>query len=61
MDHLQSMGAANCVAARAPAVSRDVFLAAAAAYQEMYADDDGLIPATFEIVVRWRRRSFLVC
>jgi len=30
--------------------SRDIFLAAAAAYEELYKDQDGLIPATFQVI-----------
>lgn len=82
MDHLQGMGENNAVRLRPNAVSRDVFLAAAATYevspapaadsictcppvsiahahsllvlfsalpQSLYADDDGLLPATFQV------------
>jgi NADH dehydrogenase [ubiquinone] 1 alpha subcomplex assembly factor 5 len=47
--HLQSMGESNAALLRPPSVSRDVFLAAAAAYESLYADDDGLLPATFQV------------
>lgn len=48
--HLQGMGDSNAGLSRAPAVPRDVFLAAAAAYESMYADEEGLVPATFQVL-----------
>lgn len=48
--HLHGMGEQNAGVSRAPAVSRDVFLGAAAAYDAMYADEDGLLPATFQVL-----------
>ena len=48
---LRGMGEANAVAARSRAgLRRDTLFAAAARYQELYADDDGRIPATFQII-----------
>ena len=35
--------------ARETNVSRDIFLAAAAAYQEMYQDEQGLLLCTFQV------------
>eukprot|EP00474_Spongospora_subterranea_P004393 CRZ04851.1 hypothetical protein [Spongospora subterranea] len=50
MEHLTAMGECNVSLGRRPFVSRDIFLAAAAAYEAMYANEDGLIPATFNII-----------
>lgn len=56
IEHLQGMGESNVSLARARSVSRDVFLAAAAAYEELYADSEGLLPATFQIfyLIGWK-------
>lgn len=51
MRELRGMGEANAVAARSRAgLRRDTLFAAAARYQELYADKDGRIPATFQII-----------
>ena len=51
MRELRGMGEANAVAARSRAgLRRDTLLAAAARYHELYADADGRIPATFQII-----------
>ena len=54
MEHLQGMGENNASISRRLNVSRDTFLAAAAAYQALYGDDedvlDGGVPATFQII-----------
>ena len=51
MRELRGMGEANAVAARSRAgLRRDTLLAAAARYHELYADEDGRIPATFQII-----------
>lgn len=51
MRELRGMGEANAVAARSRAgLRRDTLLAAAARYHELYADGDGRIPATFQII-----------
>jgi len=47
--HLQGMGESNASLLRPAAVSRDVMLAAAAAYESLYADEEGLLPATFQV------------
>ena len=57
MRHLQGMGEANAVLSRRPHTGRDVLLAAAAIYQEMYGSPvDGSVPATFEIIsmIGWK-------
>jgi NADH dehydrogenase [ubiquinone] 1 alpha subcomplex assembly factor 5 len=57
--HLSAMGEANAALARAPFVSKDVFMSAAAAYHELYADADGLLPATFHVIylIGWAPHS----
>lgn len=51
MRELRGMGEANAVAARSRAgLRRDTLFAAAARYQELYGDEDGRIPATFQII-----------
>merc|ERR1712185_865014 len=56
MDHLASMGENNANLHRKAHVSRDTLLAAAIAYQDMYGNDDGTIPVTFQVVyfLGWR-------
>lgn len=49
MEHLQAMGESNAVADRRPGIHPDTLLAAAAAYQAMYGNDDGSVPATFQV------------
>lgn len=50
MEHLQGMGESNAILTRRPYVSRETFLAAAAIYQELYGEEDGSVPATFQVV-----------
>lgn len=51
MRDLRGMGETNAVAARSRNfLRRDTLFAAAARYQELYADSDGRIPATFQII-----------
>lgn len=51
MHELRSMGETNALFERQKsATSRQIFMRAAALYQEKYQDADGLIPATFQIV-----------
>jgi len=49
VQHLRGMGETNCVLQRPKAVSRDVFISADAAYHSLYADEEGLLPATFQV------------
>jgi len=49
LHHLQGMAEQNAPVG-VPRSSRDVFLAAASAYEALYADDHGVIPATFQVV-----------
>eukprot|EP00752_Nemacystus_decipiens_P005287 g4795.t1 len=50
MEHLQGMGESNAAVNSRPRVSRETMLAAAAAYQALYGEDDGTIQATFQVV-----------
>ena len=50
MEHLQGMGENNASITRRDHLGRDTLLAAAAVYQEMYGNDDGSVPATFQVI-----------
>ncbi|XP_027139510.1 arginine-hydroxylase NDUFAF5, mitochondrial isoform X2 [Larimichthys crocea] len=56
MTDLQGMGESNCAWNRRSLLHRDTILAAAAIYKEMYGNEDGSIPATFEILymIGWK-------
>ncbi|XP_053140581.1 arginine-hydroxylase NDUFAF5, mitochondrial isoform X2 [Hemicordylus capensis] len=56
MADLQGMGESNCSWSRKPMLHRETMLAAAAVYKEMYGNDDGTIPATFQIyyMIGWK-------
>ncbi|XP_060687073.1 arginine-hydroxylase NDUFAF5, mitochondrial isoform X2 [Hemiscyllium ocellatum] len=56
MEDLQGMGESNCAWSRKPLLHRDTMLAAAAVYKEMYGNDDGSVPATFQILymIGWK-------
>ncbi|XP_048392932.1 arginine-hydroxylase NDUFAF5, mitochondrial isoform X1 [Stegostoma tigrinum] len=56
MEDLQGMGESNCAWSRKPLLHRDTMLAAAAIYKEMYGNDDGSVPATFQILymIGWK-------
>jgi NADH dehydrogenase [ubiquinone] 1 alpha subcomplex assembly factor 5 len=47
---LRGMGESNASVKRHGHLSPDTFAAAAATYQEMYGNDDGTIPATFQVI-----------
>jgi NADH dehydrogenase [ubiquinone] 1 alpha subcomplex assembly factor 5 len=49
MHHLQAMGENNAISDRRMHVPRDVFIAAAAAYEALYGKD-GILPATFNVI-----------
>ncbi|XP_026869583.2 arginine-hydroxylase NDUFAF5, mitochondrial isoform X1 [Electrophorus electricus] len=53
---LQGMGESNCAWNRKCLLHRDTILAAAAIYREMYGNEDGSVPATFEILhmIGWK-------
>ena len=51
MRDLRAMGEANALAARRRAPTpRAVFAAAATRYESLFGDDDGRIPATFQVL-----------
>ncbi len=51
LNDLRAMGETNAVAARRKTLSRRATLAAAMArYSELFADSDGRVPATFEVI-----------
>ncbi|XP_074065526.1 arginine-hydroxylase NDUFAF5, mitochondrial isoform X2 [Macrotis lagotis] len=56
MKDLQGMGESNCSWNRKPLLHRETMLAAAAIYQEMYGNEDGSVPATFQIyyMIGWK-------
>ncbi|GAA6225664.1 NADH dehydrogenase [ubiquinone] 1 alpha subcomplex assembly factor 5 [Lates japonicus] len=56
MTDLQGMGESNCAWNRRLMLHRDTILAAAAIYKEMYGNEDGSVPATFEILymIGWK-------
>ncbi|XP_049899769.1 arginine-hydroxylase NDUFAF5, mitochondrial isoform X1 [Epinephelus moara] len=56
MTDLQGMGESNCAWNRRSLLHRDTILATAAIYKEMYGNQDGSIPATFEILymIGWK-------
>uniref|UniRef100_A0A8D0H3U9 Arginine-hydroxylase NDUFAF5, mitochondrial n=1 Tax=Sphenodon punctatus TaxID=8508 RepID=A0A8D0H3U9_SPHPU len=56
MEDLQGMGESNCSWNRKPMLHRETMLAAAAVYKEMYGNNDGTVPATFQIfyMIGWK-------
>lgn len=50
IEDLKAMGESNCTLKRAHMLSRDTLIAAGAIYQELYGNEDGTVPATFEVV-----------
>ncbi|XP_054634344.1 arginine-hydroxylase NDUFAF5, mitochondrial isoform X2 [Dunckerocampus dactyliophorus] len=56
MMDLQGMGESNCAWNRKAMLHRDTILAAAAVYKEMYGNEDGSIPATFDVLymIGWK-------
>lgn len=55
MDDLKGMGENNAIKSVTP-LTRDTLLAASAIYQSQYANEDGSIPATFQILyfIGWK-------
>jgi NADH dehydrogenase [ubiquinone] 1 alpha subcomplex assembly factor 5 len=49
MDDLRGMGEANAALLRGPPLKRSTLHAAASAYQTLYGNEDGTIPATFQV------------
>ncbi|KAM6971983.1 arginine-hydroxylase NDUFAF5, mitochondrial [Aplochiton taeniatus] len=56
MTDLQGMGESNCAWNRKSLLHRDTILAAGAIYKEMYGNEDGSVPATFDILymIGWK-------
>ncbi|XP_010589829.2 arginine-hydroxylase NDUFAF5, mitochondrial isoform X4 [Loxodonta africana] len=56
MEDLQGMGESNCSWNRKALLHRDTMLAAAAVYREMYRNEDGSLPATYQIyyMIGWK-------
>ena len=56
MRDLQLMGENNAVSDMRPVLSRDALLAMTAIYREIYGNEDGTIPATFQIIymIGWK-------
>ncbi|XP_040837756.1 arginine-hydroxylase NDUFAF5, mitochondrial isoform X2 [Ochotona curzoniae] len=56
MQDLQGMGESNCSWNRKALLHRDTMLAAAAVYREMYGNEDGSVPATYQIyyMIGWK-------
>ncbi|XP_048204744.1 arginine-hydroxylase NDUFAF5, mitochondrial isoform X1 [Perognathus longimembris pacificus] len=56
MEDLQGMGESNCSWNRKALLHRDTMLAAAAVYREMYGNEDGSVPATYQIyhMIGWK-------
>ncbi|XP_058496800.1 arginine-hydroxylase NDUFAF5, mitochondrial [Solea solea] len=56
MTDLQGMAESNCAWNRRALLHRDTLLAAAAVYKEMYGNDDGSVPVTFQILymIGWK-------
>lgn len=50
MEHLQGMGESSAILTRRSHVSKETFLAAAAIYQELFGEEDGSVPATFQVI-----------
>ncbi|KAI8924429.1 S-adenosyl-L-methionine-dependent methyltransferase [Entophlyctis helioformis] len=56
MEDLRTMGENNAIATRKHSVSKDTFMAAAATYKAIYGNEDGSIPATFQVIymIGWK-------
>ncbi|XP_018409768.1 PREDICTED: NADH dehydrogenase [ubiquinone] 1 alpha subcomplex assembly factor 5 [Nanorana parkeri] len=56
MKDLQGMGESNCAWNRRSLLHRDSMIAAASIYQEMYGEEEGSVPATFQIyyMIGWK-------
>lgn len=56
MEDLQNMGENNSLALKKQHLSRETLLAVGAIYKEMYGDENGDIPATFQIIymIGWK-------
>ncbi|KAI8086002.1 S-adenosyl-L-methionine-dependent methyltransferase [Halteromyces radiatus] len=56
MEDLRAMGESNAVLSRRSLLKRDTLLAAASIYKELHGNEDGTIPATFQIIymIGWK-------
>ncbi|WWC72132.1 uncharacterized protein I206_106092 [Kwoniella pini CBS 10737] len=56
MADLRDMGESNAILGRRAHISRDVLMAADAIYKELYGNEDGSVPATFQIIflIGWK-------
>lgn len=56
LDDLQGMAESSASTRKVPAIRRQTLLAAAAVYQSVYGDEQGHVPATFEIMhcIGWK-------
>jgi len=59
MDDLRDMGESNALIGRRPSIHRDTLLAASAIYKALHGNEDGTIPATFQVifVIGWKPSS----
>jgi len=56
MDDLRDMGEGNAVVNRRHFLHRDTLVAASAIYKELHGNEDGTVPATFQVVhfIGWK-------
>ncbi|KAF9062221.1 S-adenosyl-L-methionine-dependent methyltransferase [Rhodocollybia butyracea] len=56
MDDLRDMGESNAVVGRRHTIHRDTLAAASAIYKELHGNEDGTIPATFQVIfmIGWK-------
>ncbi|KAL1737644.1 hypothetical protein HDZ31DRAFT_51972, partial [Schizophyllum fasciatum] len=56
LEDLQSMGESSAIVGRRPYIHRDTLAAASAIYKALHGNEDGSIPATFQIVymIGWK-------
>ncbi|KAH9948750.1 S-adenosyl-L-methionine-dependent methyltransferase [Amylocystis lapponica] len=56
LDDLRDMGESNAVIGRRPLIHRDTLAAASAIYKELHGNEDGSVPATFQVifVIGWK-------
>jgi len=59
IEDLQDMGEGNAIVGRRHFMHRDTLAAASAIYKELYGNEDGSIPATFQIIymIGWKPSS----
>lgn len=50
MDDLRDMGESNAIIGRRSSIHRDTLLAASAIYKALHGNEDGTIPATFQVI-----------